>query len=101
MFFQSSRPVGRLILGTLTIPLEPATVTWADWTAAGVRPRGKSGHHRAGWSVTPTRGNPRDSATENTPPTAARESGPARLKRCGKSAPGPRGPGGQGKPTRA
>ena len=33
------------------------------------RLRGKSGHHRAGWSVTPTRGNPRESATENTPPT--------------------------------
>ena len=30
--------------------------------------RGKSGHHRAGRSVTPTRGNPRESATEKTPP---------------------------------
>ena len=30
--------------------------------------RGKSGHHRARWSVTPTRGNPRESATEITPP---------------------------------
>ena len=30
--------------------------------------RGKSGHHRARWSVTPTRGNPRESATEMTPP---------------------------------
>ena len=30
--------------------------------------RGKSGHHRARWSVTPTRGNPRESATETTPP---------------------------------
>ena len=32
------------------------------------RLRGKSGHHRARWSVTPTRGNPRESATEMTPP---------------------------------
>src|SRR3954453_11516730 len=31
--------------------------------------RGKSGLHRAGWWVTPTRGNPRDSATENRPPS--------------------------------
>src|SRR3954447_10379417 len=35
------------------------------------RLRGKSGHHRAGWSVTPTRGNPRESATEKTPPTCS------------------------------
>src|SRR2546423_1054265 len=27
-------------------------------------PRGKSGHRRARWLVTPTRGNPRESATE-------------------------------------
>ena len=55
--------------------------------------RGKSGHQRAGWSVTPTRGNPRESATENTPPTLAARScsrGRARLKWCGKSAPAPR-----------
>src|SRR4029453_16833932 len=32
--------------------------------------RGKSGLHRAAWWVTPTRGNPRDSATENRPPAA-------------------------------
>src|SRR3954454_181339 len=44
----------------------------ADQATAEVRLlRGKSGHHRAGWSVTPTRGNPRESATENTPPTSA------------------------------
>src|SRR6476659_4070910 len=30
--------------------------------------RGKSGLHRAWWWVTPTRGDPRDSATENRPP---------------------------------
>jgi hypothetical protein len=30
--------------------------------------RGTSGLHRAGWLATPTRGDPRDSATENRPP---------------------------------
>src|SRR5262245_13225287 len=30
--------------------------------------RGRSGLHRARWWVTPTRGDPRDSATENRPP---------------------------------
>ena len=30
--------------------------------------RGRSGLRRAGWSVTPTRGDPRESATENRPP---------------------------------
>ena len=30
--------------------------------------RGKSGLHRAGWWVTPTRGDPRESATERRPP---------------------------------
>src|ERR1700722_15246017 len=33
--------------------------------------RGRSGPRRAGWSVTPTRGDPRESATENRPPLAA------------------------------
>ncbi len=33
--------------------------------------RGTSGLHRAGWWVTPTRGDPRDSATENRPPAAS------------------------------
>jgi len=55
---------------------------------------GKSGLHRAGWWVTPTGGDPRESATENIPPRqqlwlfflqgAARG---VRVKRCGKSAP--------------
>src|SRR4051794_25129698 len=31
-------------------------------------PRGRSGLHRARWWVTPTRGDPRESATENRPP---------------------------------
>ena len=34
--------------------------------------RGKSGLHRAGWLLTATRGNPRDSATENRPPARER-----------------------------
>jgi hypothetical protein len=34
--------------------------------------RGRSGLHRAGWSVTPTRGDPRDSATEIRPPPRER-----------------------------
>ena len=43
------------------------------------RRRGRSGLHRARWWVTPTRGNPRDSATENRPPA-----GPAQAGRAGK-----------------
>ena len=40
------------------------------------RPRGRSGLRRAGWWVTPTRGDPRDSATEKRPPLSPRgESG--------------------------
>jgi transposase len=35
------------------------------------RRRGTSGLHRAGWSLTATRGDPRDSATENRPPVLA------------------------------
>ena len=46
--------------------------------------RGKSGLHRAGWWVTPTRGDPRESATENRPP---RRSGGVRVKRRGKRPP--------------
>src|ERR1700744_472639 len=37
--------------------------------------RGRSGLRRAGWSVTPTRGDPRDSATENKPPSRPRRDG--------------------------
>src|SRR5207237_9894546 len=53
------------------------TRTALGFTAAGCAaaeagektgPRGKSGHRRAGWSGNPTRGNPRESATEMTPP---------------------------------
>ncbi len=38
---------------------------------AARRRRGKSGLRRARWWVTPTRGDPRDSATENRPPAQA------------------------------
>ncbi len=47
--------------------------------------RGKSGHHRAGRSVTPTGGNPRERATENRPPVVTMP--PVRVKRWGKSPP--------------
>ncbi len=40
-------------------------------------PGGKSGLHRAGWSVTRTGGDPRESATENKPPDFY----PVRVKR--------------------
>jgi MFS family permease len=50
--------------------------------------RGKSGLHRAGWLLTATRGDPRDSATENRPPP--RFSGPVRVKRWCKRPPAPR-----------
>ncbi len=48
--------------------------------------RGTSGLHRAGWLATPTRGDPRDSATENRPP---RRSRPVRVKRWCKRPPAP------------
>ena len=51
--------------------------------------RGKSGLHRARWWVTPTRGDPRESATESRPPRRAGTRGGARVKGCGKSAPAP------------
>ena len=48
--------------------------------------RGKSGLHRARWSVTPTRGDPRESATESKPPRASM----VRVKRWCKRPPAPR-----------
>ena len=48
--------------------------------------RGTSGLHRAGRWATPTRSNPRDSATENRPPVAT----PVRVKRWCKRPPGVR-----------
>ncbi len=51
--------------------------------------RGKSGLHRAGGWVTPRRREATESATETTPPMGPSKLGPqARVKRCGKSAPG-------------
>ena len=50
--------------------------------------RGTSGLHRAGCWVTPSRGDPQESATENRPPMAD-SSAQVRVKRCGKSAPAP------------
>ena len=52
---------------------------------AGKPVRGKSGLHRARWWATPTRGDPRDSATENRPP--ARFAAPVRVKRWCKRPP--------------
>src|SRR4051812_39317936 len=48
--------------------------------------RGKSGPHRARRWVTPTRGNPRESAAENRPPMARPHvrRAQARVKGCGK-----------------
>src|SRR4051794_41937720 len=53
------------------------------------RRRGTSGLHRAGGALTATRGDPRDSATENRPPAF----GLVRVKRRGKRTPHTRGPG--------
>ena len=49
---------------------------------------GKSELRRAGCRVTPGRREATESATESRPPMAARAA-QARVKRCGKSAPGP------------
>ena len=52
--------------------------------------RGTSGLHRARCWVTPSRGDPQESATENRPPMAAcspEAAAQVRVKRCGKSAP--------------
>ncbi len=64
---------------------DPALSCWCGragrataWTGATAS-RGRSGLRRAGWWVTPTRGNPRDSATENRPPlTFSQAQGPRR-----------------------
>src|SRR5204862_471403 len=69
---------------------EPPGRTPAPSNSAG----GKSGLHRAGCWLTASRGDSRDSATENKPPAAR----PVRVKRCGKSAPRSWRQGRQGKP---
>jgi len=55
------------------------------------------GSTKQGWRVTPAVGNHRESATESIPPMA-RLRDQARVKGCGKSAPGPRQRGPHGKP---
>jgi len=67
------------------LPKYPARGASRPDGRGGATCRGKSGLHRAGWSVTPTRGDPRESATENRPPAFAL----ARVKRWGKSPPAP------------
>ena len=55
--------------GMIPEPLAPRLCSQRRPSSRGGQTlRGKSGHHRARWSVTPTRGNPRESATEKTPP---------------------------------
>ena len=57
---------------------------------------GKSGLRRAVCQLTAGRREPTESATENEPPKSRK--GPARVKRCGKSAPRPWQQGRHGKP---
>ena len=62
---------------------------------------GKSGLHRAGCWVTPRRSDATESATETIAPMASHAyacEGQARVKRCGKSAPGPGASRDAGKP---
>lgn len=73
-------------LPTLTQRRTLETGNRLDGRCIASRYGGKSGLHRTGRQVTPGRRKPTDSATENKPPTlSSRE--PARVKRCGKSAP--------------
>ncbi len=68
--------------GILGEPRGPGGRSGFDW-------RGKSGLHRAGGWVTPRRREATESATETTPPMGRSLLWPqARVKRCGKSAPG-------------
>ena len=61
---------------------------WAGRATAWGDSRGRSGLRRAGWWVTPTRGNPRESATERKPPhRPSPEERKVRVKRWGKSPP--------------
>ncbi len=56
------------------------------------------GSTKRGWRVTPAEGNFRESATESIPPMAGFMPAQARVKGCGKSAPGLRQRGSHGKP---
>src|SRR5690606_27448943 len=72
-------------------------VSWLRWTSwqggrgrghrLDVFGRGKSGLHRAGWLLTATRGDPRESATESRPPGHL---GRVRVKGWCKRPPAPR-----------
>ena len=55
--------------------------------SVGNHRRGRSGLRRAGWWPTATRGDPRDSATENRPPLHRSAGGGARVKRWCKRPP--------------
>ena len=60
---------GTTLLGGIV--LRSSLTAGGGCAAAGtIRAGGKSGLHRAGWWVTPTGGDPRESATENRPPTS-------------------------------
>jgi hypothetical protein len=75
------------------------TVGWP--LSAGVRGEESPGSTEARCRVTPGGGDPRESATENTPPACLRRAGrAARVKWCGKSAPRRRQRRRQGKPHR-
>ena len=71
-------------------------------STCGWRSRGRSGLHRAGRWATPTRGDPRDSATENRPPPRAPRSAAVRVKRWCKRPPSAAGDRrGSANPTRS
>src|SRR6516225_3129375 len=75
------------------------TVGWP--LSAGVRGEESPGSTEVRCRVTPGGGDPRESATESTPPARLRHAGrAARVKRCGKSAPRRRQRRRQGKPHR-
>ena len=75
------------------------TVGWP--LSAGARGEESPGSSEARCRVTPGGGDPRESATENTPPACLRRAGrAARVKWCGKSAPRGRQRRRQGKPHR-
>src|SRR6516225_594198 len=75
------------------------TVGWP--LSAGGRGEKSTGSTEVRCRVTPGGGDPRESATESTPPACFRNAGrEARVKRCGKSAPRRRQRRRQGKPHR-
>jgi len=71
---------------------------WVGRSPACLQAGGKSEQDRARWWLTATRGDPRESAAENTQPMSLWEQ--AKVKWCGKSAPRRRRRRRQGKPHR-